>query len=48
MRSRSRRRPRDPRLVLAPQDLSNKIRDLFNLIDADGNGTLNYMEIQVA
>ena len=30
------------------QDLTNKIRELFAIIDTDGNGSLNYNEIQVA
>ena len=29
------------------QDLSNKIQELFHLLDHEGNGTLNYVEMQV-
>ena len=28
------------------QDLSNKISELFKLLDSNDNGTLNYVEIQ--
>ena len=29
------------------QDLSHKIQELFHLLDQEGNGTLNYVEMQV-